>query len=383
MLRIFCGLSASRPLLQRRLIRAVSVITAGAFVVATSSSPVAARPAVAAIYGPTSTSSHVPSRVSSVDACNDSAASQIVVEICEKISASTDGYTPQIVHDLNQWSGADVQIHVVPTGGTYRIVATNPGGVRYKELDGQTPAMVKNWGGSDLSALLPGSNDAYGADIGQSPADTTVLQIAAFSFGASGGAGNAMNQALMTLLGLRGVRAIGSTQSAEDVMKSGCTTKQTYLLYFLSTVHRDRAAIGFARDDSSATGFLYTCDQHTVTPAVTGTDSAKYLKSADKTALLGLTAMLFPKLAWSAVNPAAALSLSLMNDPDSQDVISTDSETRAMQKMVDELCATQSLIACNGRTISDCSHAPSDALLGSLFYDPRQPPNCHVIPPDP
>ncbi len=305
----------------------------------------------------------------------------IMGELCAQINGHAHGYRAKIAKTLPDWVGAPVQVLIVPVSGDkYNLISQNAAGRRFKERDGESAASVKSWKATDLQAFLPPTTVGSGPSFGLSGAPPGALVVASFAPLSDVNQPVAMwNDMLAGWLIHRGVPAVAATESAEDIMNRGsCNSGEKYILYEATGSHRDRALIGVSNDTAYVRGFLYSCGA--ISPAVYGQDRATYVKTSDKTAILGLGALLFPKFSWSGINPIAALSFSLLNPSDTETMIGNDSIDRAMQQFVDRLCARESTLACSLPPITRCDEAPSTAVLGQIWSNPRQEPNCERFP---
>lgn len=345
---------------------------------------VSAKPSAVAIYGPSATpapnATQTPKPHDFPADCALSNQLDIVTQLCVTTNARANGYSALVTHDLDKWLASPIQVMVTGKGDKYTLQSRDQRGRVFKELHDVKVADVKAWTAADFASFLPPIQVATGPSVGVVPGQEDILVVAPFDFPITSSATPVWNGLLVDQLAHRGIRATATTDTADKIMSGGCQSGQKYLLYMATESHRDRSLVGFSRDDAFVRGFVYACDGSVASPAVWGTDSSKYLKSADKTSILGFSALLFPKFSWSAITPAAALGLSLLNVSDSPDVIANDSVERAMQHMVDRLCANTT-VTCKFETITDCTGPRSDAIFGSS--DPRRPPNCIPIPASP
>jgi len=275
----------------------------------------------------------------------------IVVSLCTAIENNAVGYEPEIVTTIGDLLAADYQVSVRrQADGTYTLTSRDVAAGRdFKTLTDQTPVMVANWKASDIDALLPQIGLAVGAEFSASPLQKQSIIVVADD----PVVGTLYDGLMIQTLQQRGIAAIESTATADELHYGGaCLGGETHLFYRLRVDHRDRASIGFSRDNSTVSGTLASCDSSFHPISVAGQDSSKYFKSADKTSLLGFTALLFPKFAWGAITPLAALGLSLGNVSDSQDVLTADSVERSMQRMVDNLCISGPPVPCNNHPLT-------------------------------
>lgn len=316
-------------------------------------------------------------------ACADAVASQVVLAVCRQVEMNAGGFMPHIATSLGDWFSGNMHMVITANAnGTYSIDSRSLDGEDVGSIDQQSITDVTGWTAQRLGSLLPAI--AGGELHFTAPAWTRkTLQVAE---SAAAPPSMLWTYILIGLLSQRGVYAqpVDGKRSAEMVGSGNCTRGQYYILYNVSTEHSDRT-LGLSRDNSRVTMTLFLCGSGAVV-SLAGQDSAFYLKNADKTSLIGFLTALLPKSDWGAITPVAALGLAMMNEPDSQTKLTTDSVTRAMQQAVDRFCYRQKKFSCDRHKITDCSHLQprTETVEEAVGYDPRlQRKNCRNVPAQP